>query len=79
MKGWSEERHRKCQVSEPFVFYLRDGAGNSVSMSINRGRQFDYQLEGDFLILMTNTLTLTLPAHEFSKFKDIPNSSEVKK
>lgn len=66
----------RCQVVDPFVFRIGDLEGHLVSMSLNRGRQFDYKLEGNFLVLMTNTMTLTIPASEFSKFKVIP-SKEV--
>lgn len=62
---------KKCKVIEPFVCVINDFFGNCISLSLNRGRKFDYFFSDDKLILSSKGMRLTIPREEFCKFEKI--------
>lgn len=46
-------------------------SGHYVAISMNRGKKFDYLIEGNYLILQSKGVRLQIPKSEFSMFKTI--------
>lgn len=60
-----------CKVVEPFTASITDMSGHYVAISMNRGKKFDYLIEGNYLILQPKGVRLQIPKSEFSMFKTI--------
>lgn len=60
-----------CKVVKPFTALITDVEGHYVAISMNRGKKFDYLVEGNYLILQSKGMKLQIPKSEFSKFKEI--------
>lgn len=46
-------------------------SGHCFAISMNRGKKFNYLVEGNYLILQSKGMKLQIPKSEFSKFKEI--------
>ena len=62
---------RCCKVVKPFSALITDVEGYYVAISMNRGKKFDYLIEGDYLLLQSKGTMLKIPKSEFSMFKTI--------
>lgn len=62
---------KECKVVESFVCSINDMFGNCISISMNRGKKFEYRLDGEKLILLSKGVRLVIPKNEFNKFKEL--------
>lgn len=60
-----------CRVVKPFTASIADMNGYCFAINMNRGKKFDYLIEGNYLILQSKGMRLQIPKSEFSMFKTI--------
>lgn len=66
-----EKEYNQCKVAEPFLCTIEDMFGNSFTISLGRGRKFEYKFKGDKLILLAKGMKLVIPKSEFKNFAEI--------